>query len=282
VPELPDLLHIQRYLRNNVSGRTITGVDVKQPVVLRVASEQSFHAMLSGKTIGAVEHHGPFLCLTMNTGVEVVINLMVAGSLQHQREGEKPRGYLCFSLEFEDHTFLHLCDEKLMAKVYVVPAGDYTLIPKYADQGIDILSGKFTLDRFHALVPRGRRRQVRVFLRDHTLLSAIGNAYADEILFEAGIHPKTFLGKLAPDRIEALYNAIRSVMRWGIDEVERARAPIDVKVRGHMKIRNRKGEPCVRCRATIRREGVRGYDTYFCPVCQPATRKHFLDWTTVS
>ena len=67
-------------------------------------------------------------------------------------------------------------------------------------------------------------------------------------------------------------------MRWGITEVEKAAQPIQVKVRDHMKVRNRKGEPCARCGTTIRREGVRGYDVFFCPVCQPATRKVFIDW----
>ena len=169
-----------------------------------------------------------------------------------------------------------------MAKVYVVPSGEFAVIPRYDQQGVDILSHEFTLERFRALATLARRRQVRVFLRDQTLLSAIGNAYADEILFEAGIHPKTLTAKLLPDGVGSLHSAIRSVMLWGMAEVGKAHQPIHIKVREHMKVRNRKGEPCVRCGSKIRREGVRGYDTYFCPICQPATRKHFLDWARIS
>ena len=77
-----------------------------------------------------------------------------------------------------------------------------------------------------------------------------------------------------------LYEAIGSVIRWGIEEVARAQQPIHVKVRDHMKVRNRKGSPCVRCGTTIRREGVRGYDVFFCPTCQASTRRSFIEWRT--
>ena len=101
---------------------------------------------------------------------------------------------------------------------------------------------------------------------------------ADEILFDAKIHPKTFVYKLPPQEIEQLYNSVLSVMKWGIQKVETAAQPIHVKVREHMKVRNRKGEPCPQCGTTIRREGVRGHDVFFCPTCQPATRRLFIDW----
>jgi formamidopyrimidine-DNA glycosylase len=117
-------------------------------------------------------------------------------------------------------------------------------------------------------------------INDHTVLSAIGNAYADEILFEARIHPKTFSARLSKEETDRLFVAIGSVMTWGTKKVEEAARPIHVKVREHLKVRNRRGEPCPRCGTTIRREGVRGHDTFFCPSCQPASRKLFIDWRT--
>ena len=113
---------------------------------------------------------------------------------------------------------------------------------------------------------------------DQTALSAIGNAYADEILFEAGIHPKTTCNQLGEKDVERLYESVRKVIQWGIDEVEKAAQPIHVKVRDHMRVRNRKDQPCPRCGTTIRRVGVLGYDAFFCPRCQPATRRQFIDW----
>jgi len=93
------------------------------------------------------------------------------------------------------------------------------------------------------------------------------------------IHPKTFVTRLGAEDIERLHEAIRGVMKWGAVCVNAAQQPIHVKVRDHMKVRNRRGEPCPRCGTTIRREGVRGHDVFFCPACQPASRKVFIDWT---
>ncbi len=278
MPELPDLLFIKTYLKKEVEGRTIASTIVKQPIVIRVALDQPFEQAVSNKSIDSIDIRGPFIRFELSESVDIIINLMLAGRLQHQRPGEKTEGFLCCSLTLDDSSKLNLCDQDKMAKLYVVPHGDYSAIPKYREQGTDILSPEFTLEKFKELARRNSRKQVRVFINDHTTLSSIGNAYADEILFDAQIHPKTFVSKLQGEELSRLYSSIASVMAWGAGKVEEAAKPIQVKVREHMKIRNRKGEPCPRCGTTIRREGVRGYDVFFCPTCQPASRKLFIDW----
>jgi formamidopyrimidine-DNA glycosylase len=282
MPELPDLLYIQKYLRSHVVGKTVTTVGATRTVILRIASSKSLQQLVVGTSIESVRNHGPFLCFCLKNETEVIVNLMLAGKLQHQRNGEKREAHCCFWLGLDDMSRLNVCDPELMAKVYVLDRRDHKLIPRFDTQGVDILSGLFTLARFLSLAKQHSRKQVRVFLNDQTILSAIGNAYADEILFDARVHPKTFVGKLSPDDLSELYRSIPRIIHWGMKEVEKAGQPIHVKVRDHLKVRNRKGEPCPRCGAKIRREGVRGYDVFFCPVCQPATRQHFLDWTKVS
>jgi formamidopyrimidine-DNA glycosylase len=282
MPELPDLLYIKKYLKKEVERKTITAVMVKQPVVLRVAVEQPFDRAVENRSIDSIDIHGPFIRFELSGSIDLIMNLMLAGKLQHQRPKGKAEGFRCCSLSLNDDSWLNLCDEDKMAKLYVVHHGNYGSIPKYEEQGIDILSLQFTQDVFNELAHRNSRKQVRVFINDHTLLSSIGNAYADEILFDAQIHPKTFVGKLTQEHLHRLYSSIRSVMEWGIREVEKAGKPIHIKVRDHMKVRNRKGEPCPRCGTTIRREGVRGYDVFFCPTCQPASRKLFIDWNKTS
>jgi formamidopyrimidine-DNA glycosylase len=247
--------------------------------VVRVAVAGSFEGVVAGKTFVAIEIHGPFLRCQLSEQYDLIINLMLAGRLQHQRQGEKGEGYLCCSFLLDDDSCLNLCDDQLMAKLYLVKTGDYSAVPKYSPQGIDILSSGFTVDVFRGLAAQHKRKQVRVFINDHTLLSSIGNAYADEILFDARIHPKTFLGKLSSEELHQLYSSIRSVMEWGLAKVTEAGKPVHTKVREHMKVRNRHGKPCPRCGTTIRREGVRGYDVYFCPACQPGSRKLFINWT---
>jgi len=278
VPELPDLLYIRSYLERALPGRTVTAVDVKQPVLVRNMLDEPLDRAITGRAFDAVGGRGPFLRLALAADVELVINLMLAGRLQHLRAGEKPLGYLCVALGLDDGTALRLCDEKKMAKLYVTHGAAAGDIPRYATQGVDILSPAFTREEFRAILKANARRQVRVMINDQETLSAIGNAYADEILFEARIHPKTFTGRLSPEEQDRLYDAIGSVMAWGKRMVEEAAQPIHVKVRGHLKVRNRKGESCPRCGTTIRREGVRGHDTFFCPSCQPPSRTLFIDW----
>ena len=94
-----------------------------------------------------------------------------------------------------------------MAKVYLVHRGAYGTIPKYEQLGIDILSAEFTPEKFRELARQHSRKQVRVLINDHTILASIGNAYADEILFDAGIHPKTFVGKLTGEELDRLHRS---------------------------------------------------------------------------
>jgi formamidopyrimidine-DNA glycosylase len=278
MPELPDLLYIQKYLHKNIIGRTVSGAEVKQPVVLRNALEGRFEDIIHGRRIDTVRLAAPFLTFQFDEGIDLVLNFMLAGKIQHQHPGEKAEGYCCLTIRLDDGTRLDICDEQKMAKAYLVRRGAYSAIPRYEQLGAGILTPEFTRSAFHELATHHMRKQVRVMLNDHTVLASIGNAYADEILFDAGIHPKTFVGRLTIEELDRLYDSILSVMRWGIAEVEKAGQPIHVKVRDHMRVRNRKGKPCPRCGTTIRREGVRGYDVFFCPTCQPASRKMFLDW----
>ncbi len=280
MPELPDLLYIQRHLSGSLKGRSIAAVEVKQPVLLRNMLDVPPGEALRGLSVREIEQHGPFLRVGLSGDVDMVTNLMLAGRLQHQKPGEKAEGHLCVAWMLDDGSSLRLCDERKMAKLYICRTADTGSIPRYGTQGVDILSHAFTREKFRTLIARNARRQVRVMINDHAVLSAIGNAYADEILFEARIHPKTFSGRLSEDETGRLFDAIGSVMAWGAKMVEEAARPIQVKVREHLKVRNRKGEPCPRCGTTIRREGVRGHDTFFCPSCQPPSRKLFIDWRT--
>jgi formamidopyrimidine-DNA glycosylase len=281
MPELPDLLYIRKRLNDAVRGRAIDDVELRQPVILRNALPLPLPDALKGLVIGEIQIRGPFLLFPVGEDIHFIVNLMLAGRLQHQHPGQKPIGHLCLTFILDDATRLHLADEKTMAKAYIVRRGKEAAIPRYAAQGLDVLSPQFTADAFRFLAGAHGRRQVRVFINDHTALSAIGNAYADDILFDAGIHPKTFVGRLSPRELDMLYNSIVGVIRRGCEAVEAAAQPIEVKVRDHMLVRNRKGEPCPRCGGIIRREGVRGHDVFFCPRCQPASRSLFLDWTSL-
>ncbi len=281
MPELPDLLHMQKYLRAHVVGQTIVAAEVRQPIVLRNAVGDPPELALKALTITAVNVHGPFIRFTISSTLELIMNLMLAGLIQHQRKPDKTLGHLCMVLHFADNTRLNICDEQKMMKVYFVHSGVYNAIPNYSSLGLPIMEPSFTPEALLAAAKEHSRKQVRVFINDHTILNSIGNAYADEILFAAGIHPKTTVASLQEAELQKLHAAIIQVMTDGIHAVAAANEPIHVKVRDHMKVRNRKGQPCPQCGTVIRREGVRGYDVFFCPTCQPVRRKVFIDWSTL-
>jgi formamidopyrimidine-DNA glycosylase len=278
MPELPDLVYIESQLQATLPGKSIVRLSIKESIVFRILISEPVEQALVGHTFTEVRRHGPFLVLRLDHDFEIVIHPMLAGKLKAATDTKKSGRGLCFAVDCTDRTALHYLDEKRMGKVYVSPSGEYQQIPRFQQQGVDILSSEFTFVRFQSLIKK-RRNQVRVFLMDQTALSAIGNAYADEILFDAGLHPKTFCYQLSTDDIATLYSSVRKVMRWGITAVEKARQPIEVKVRDHVKVRNRKDQPCPNCGTTIRRAGVLGHDTFFCPKCQPASRKQFIDWS---
>lgn len=270
MPELPDLVRLEKVLAPVLPGRTVVRVVVREPVVLRLlVPGATFAGALEGRTFAGIARHGPFIRFALDAGLELIVHHMLTGRMQLAPAASKPLPHLCFSLDLDDGSSLRYGDEKRMGKVYLGREGDRARIPGWREQGIDILSGAFTREAFERLIA-GRRDQVRAFVMDQSALSAIGNAYADEILFAAGIHPKTPCSRLDGERRGRLYDAIREVIAWGIDEVERAARPLEDKVRDHVKVRNRLGEPCPVCGATIRRVGVLGYDSFFCPRCQPA------------
>jgi len=281
MPELPDLLYIEGRLESILTDRRIQAVQVFEPVVLRVAVPGGFQSALTGRRCTGIRRHGPFLVISL-APYEMIVHFMLSGRFAVYRTAAAQPGKRrgrdhCFSLHLEDFCELSYLDNRRMGRVYLVPEGQTDGIPGFPDQGVDVLSEAFTLEVFRALI-RGRRQQVRVFLMDQKALSAIGNAYADEILFAAGLHPKTGCHQLSSADAERLYRSIGAVLREAAAAVEAAGRPVEEKARGHVKVRGRHGAPCPVCGSTIRRIGVLGYDSYFCPSCQPAVRAGFIPW----
>lgn len=276
MPELPDLEYVVGVLAERLPGRRVAAVGLGDPVVFRVTVRGDPAEALRGQPAKDVCRRGHFVCLRFEE-VALVVNPMLAGRFRWVEAGASRKGHPCLRLTFDDGAGLEYWDEKRMGKVYLVRDGDWAAVPGLAEVGVEVLSDVFTPERFAALLD-GRREQVRVFLMDKTALAAIGNAYADEILFAAGLHPKTSVSRLRPDDRDRLYDAIRTALGEAAREVARRRPPLDEKIRDFLKVRGRKGEPCPRCGATIRTAGVRGFDAFFCPECQPARRPQFIEW----
>lgn len=269
--ERPDLEYAVPILQQQLQQRRIVSVSAPKPIVLRVAVKGDAPTLLKDQVFATATRRAHFVVFGFAAPqLEMVIAPMLAGRFVFA-EGKLPRD-TAVSWTLDDDRVLVYRDDVQMGKVYIIERGAWQLVPGLEKVGIDVLSKAFTPAKLIELAKK-RRDQVRVFLMDKSALDAFGNAYADEALWEAQIHPKTMVNKLGPEDLERLHRGIVRVMRNAVDTVKEKKPPLDEKLRDFLKVRNKHGEKCPRCGDTIRRAGVHGHDTFFCPTCQPETRK---------
>jgi formamidopyrimidine-DNA glycosylase len=268
--ERPDLEYAVPILQERLQQRRIVGVKVQKPIVMRVAVKGDASSLLEGQVFATVERRAHFVIFGFEEpALQLVVAPMLAGRFAF---AEKLPRDAAVSWELEGSEPLVYRDDVQMGKVYIIERGAWQHVPGLEKVGIDVLSPEFTPAVLAALAKK-RRDQVRVFVMDKSALDAFGNAYADEALWEAKLHPKTLMSKLSPADIDHLHHGIVTVMRDAVETVRARKPALDEKLRDFLKVRNRHGEKCPRCGDIIRRAGVHGHDTFFCPTCQPETRK---------
>lgn len=264
MPEWPELRVIQERIAEALVGKKVVAVRVGDPVVLRALRPAD--KLLVGRTLRSVAHHGKYLVFAFD-GLDMTVNPMLAGIFSLQPVGAKATKDTRMRLEFEGGTELRYRDNVRMGKVYLGMDA-----PGLADIGPDAGTLVWSESAFAARA-KAKRSEIRNLLQDQAFVSGIGNAYADEILWDAKLHPKRRIGSLSAEEMSRLYGSLRSVVANGLKEVEVAMPPeLGKKPRDHMRVRGRAGTPCRRCGTTImrRRKGLGDVD--LCPKCQPAPK----------
>ncbi|MCB9556695.1 MAG: endonuclease VIII [Deltaproteobacteria bacterium] len=278
MPERPDLAYWVEVLTQEVVGRTVEQTITSNPVIVRssVALDQT-----PAFRFDAVRRHSNFVVFECSDQHWLIISPMLAGRFSLSPQSTRQQRSTAVRWELDDARSLRYLDQRQMGKVYRVPRAQTSDVPGFEKVGADILAPAFDVELFLSLA-KGRRDQVRVFLMDKAALDCIGNAYADEVLWEARIHPKTFVRALSEQQLFDLHQAIIKVHRDAIAEIARRRPALDDKVRDFLKVRGRHKQPCPRCESPIRKAGVRGYDAFFCPQCQPDGRQSaIVNWRRV-
>ncbi len=268
MPELPDLEAIQEFLLQELVGATISDVEVVQAIPIRMPSSPEFAQVLTGNTLQSVRRRGKFLLLDYSSGHTLAINAMLTGRLQYCPPKERRRAKTCFILSLENGQQLRYFDDKLMGKVYLVPEGRVEQIPRWEEMGPEALSAEVTLDVFKQRLRR-HPGQVKNILVNDTFLAGIGNAYADEILFAAGIYPYRKRTSLSVEEVDALYQAMHRVLNEA-KEIVAARMGDDIhlKIRDFLQVHGKGGEPCPRCGNTIAKITANQRLTNYCRRCQ--------------
>jgi formamidopyrimidine-DNA glycosylase len=267
VPELPDIVIYIEALEKRIAGQTLEGIRLVSPFLLRTVDPPL--ASAQGKRVRELRRVGKRIAIGLDEEFWLVLHLMIAGRLHWQKRGAKvsrPRGLAAF--DFSNGTLVWTeAGSQKRASLHVVrgEAGLLALDPG----GLEVLEAD--LDRFAAVLTSANHTLKRA-LTDPRLFSGIGNAYSDEILFEARLSPLALTQKLARDEIKRLFVAVRTTLTRWVDELRAETGdgfPEKVTAfREKMAAHGRYKQPCVRCGAKIQRIRYAANETNYCPNCQ--------------
>jgi len=269
MPELPDLEVIKEFLQDHIVGQEIAEVEVVRPIVVRNLAGGDFTTRLTGQRVKQVSRRGKFLILALDPGDYLVINPMLAGRLHYAPRGERRLRKTFAVLHLADGMDLRYTDTRTMGKVYLTD--DLAKVPGLAELGPEALDPALTLDVFRERLRR-YRGEIKGILTTQSFAAGIGNAYADEICWRAGVYPFRKRPKLSDEEIERLYQAMREVLSEAVVTLrEQVGADIHVEIRDFLKVHGRGGQPCPRCGTTISEIKARQRLTNFCRQCQPGS-----------
>jgi formamidopyrimidine-DNA glycosylase len=268
MPEIPDLEAISGFLNRRLPGVRIERAQALIPVVFRVPKAE-LEGTLGGNVFGQTRRRGKFLLFDLKSGHKLVVNAMLTGRFQYVGPEEKRRAKTCMLLALADGQELRYSDERLMGKVYLVPEEDLGQVPQFAEMGPDALDKDLTEDAFAQRLRR-HNGMIKSILTNHRFVAGIGNAYADEILWVAGLHPYRKRPTLSENDVHRLCEAVRSVLEWAIAIVaERMKDGLVYgEVRDHLRVHRRGGQPCPVCGTRISEITAGQRITNFCRNCQ--------------
>jgi formamidopyrimidine-DNA glycosylase len=267
MPELPDIVVYIEAIEKRILRKRLDRIRIASPFLLRTASPPL--ASTEGKTVVELRRIGKRICIGLENEIWLVLHLMIAGRLHWKKRDAKlspPRGLAAF--DFENGTLLWTeAGSKKRASLHVV-AGE-TGLAALDPGGIEVLD--IDLDQFARTLTSANHTLKRA-LTDPRLFSGIGNAYSDEILFEARLSPLALTQKLKREEIERLFAATRkSLLDWTARLRQEARDEFPEKVtafREGMAVHGRYKEQCPKCEAKIQRIRYASNETNYCPKCQ--------------
>ena len=268
MPELPEVETVRRSLLPIV-GTRIAAVEVREPRLRRTVA-QDFARRLTGCLIQGIERRGKYLLFQLSGDQALLAHLGMSGALLLQPAGTPTQTHDHVSLQLSDGRQVIFNDPRRFGLMRV---GRLDELAEIHNVGPDPLSDTFSVSDLAALA-RGRKKPVKNLLMDQRALGGIGNIYANEILFRAGIRPSRQARRLTRRDLERLFAATRAVLnsaiRLGGSSISDYRdgdgRPGYFQLR--LKVYDRAGKPCLRCQTTVRRVVHAGRSSFYCPVCQ--------------
>jgi formamidopyrimidine-DNA glycosylase len=283
VPELPEVEVVRAGLERHVLGATIARVDVlhTRPVRRDPSGPTGFALALTGRRIEAARRRGKYLWLPLDNGDALLGHLGMSGQLLVQPPDAPDERHLRVRLVLDgadEGRQLRFVDQRMFGGLSISPGGA-ELPSEIAHIARDPLDPQFDDDEF---VRRVRRRSsgVKRLLLDQNLVSGVGNIYADEALWRAGLHGERPGERLTARQVRELLGHARSVMTDALGQGGTSFDSLYVNVNGEsgyfdrsLHAYGRADEPCDRCGTPIRRVAFMNRSSYFCPSCQPVPRR---------
>lgn len=273
MPELPEVETVVRSLRPLLAGRIIGAVTTSGLRLRRTVDRARLRRLCRGQSIRGVERRGKYIVVHLDSGAAVLVHLGMTGRLLVSPETcpPPPHTHVVFSLDRGDE--LRFVDARRFGLVVAYRQGELEQADELAGLGPDPLGSEFTRRGFQAELAKSDRA-IKEFLLDQTRVAGLGNIYACEALFRAGISPRRRASSLSRERAVRLHRTIRDVLEEAAahrgttfrDFVDADGEPGEQQA--HLLVYGREGEPCKACRATIRRAVQGGRSTFYCPVCQ--------------
>ena len=281
MPELPEVEVVRRGLAAHVTGRTITAVRVHHPRAVRrhEAGPADLTARLLDAQITGTGRRGKYMWLTLDDGSALVVHLGMSGQMLL---GEVPNeNHLRIATLLDDGTALSFVDQRtfggwMLADLVTVDGTDVPV--PVAHLARDPLDPAFNRDGVITVLRR-KHSEIKRQLLDQTVVSGIGNIYADEALWSARVNGARLASSLSRAKLGELLDAAAEVMSDALGQGGTSFDSLYVNVNGEsgyfersLDAYGREGEPCRRCGAVMRREKFMNRSSYYCPKCQPRPR----------
>jgi formamidopyrimidine-DNA glycosylase len=271
MPELPEVEHVVRALSAHVAGRRILAAELNLKRIAPHISRPAFARQLRNARIAEVGRRGKYILFKLESGHVLTTHLRMTGKFVSLTTDQSLPPYAHVIFYLDDDRRLVFCDMRQFGRMNIfkapLPKELQTLAP-------EPLSDDFTEDYFLETLARSRR-PLKHLLLDQTRVLGLGNIYAVEALFLAGVNPMKAANKLSKPRARKLYQAIRNILQEAIDAGSTLRIDLAdgngsyfAAPERFWRVYEREGEPCVRCGAKIRRVVQGGRSTYYCPKCQ--------------
>ncbi len=276
MPELPEVETIRRQLAPLVEGRKLSRVEILDPRWSRPLAPQELSDALVGRRVEQLGRRGKYLVWHLSGDVHLAQHLRMTGAVLCEPKPEPT--HIRVRLELRPKRRLVIVDPRRFGTGELLLGTDALEAFFAARLGYEPFDERFTSEHLRALA-RGRRAPIKALLLDQRRIAGVGNIYADEALFRAGVHPLRPAGRLSREQYARLRETIVEVLCAGIDA--RGATIDDFRhvdgVRGSFQdrflVHRREGEPCPRCGATIVKMVVAGRGTYVCETCQPRPRR---------